>query len=341
MQKMIAWWLCCVLICHLESAYTYETPPQRRICLIINDEFRGEREFAQRVKIACKNLNWELKICDKFPSERISRHYHWILTLVPKVLPYTLSNNYLVLFDPIHHYFEPNGDLHKNFFNYCGYLATYQNTERLSKELASRGQALYPKPWYPTSYYRPYQKVSPTRLFYFLAVWGNRASTRYLTLQNKLAQTDYANLFGRPEDGKDYGDAFRGAIKYDGKSVIECIGQAGVCLVLHSHAHLQHGIPSGRIFEALAASAVIISDLNPFVIEYFGDSVLYIDESVSGEEMFEQIDAHMMWIKQHPEEALEMAKEAHDIFEKHFLLEDQLLDFDKFVESESQKCSLN
>lgn len=337
MQKMIAWCLWCVLLCHSEPAHIYETPPQRRICLIINREFRGEREFAQRVRIACENLNWKIRISDTFPSKRMSRHFHWILTLVPKVAPYTLSNNYLVLFDPLNHYFSSDGKLHKNFLNYRGYLATYQNTELLSEELASRDQALYPKPWYPTAYYRPYQKVTPTRLFYFVGVWGNRVNERHIILQNKLAQEEYTYLFGFPEVGKDYGEAFRGAIKYDGKSVIECIGQMGVCLIMHSEVHNQHAIPSGRIFEALAASAVIISDRNPFVVEHFGDTVLYIDEELSGEEMFEQVNEHMMWIKENPEEALEMAEGAHDIFEEKFLLEQQLLDFDRFVESQNEE----
>ena len=103
--------------------------------------------------------------------------------------------------------------------------------------------------------------------------------------------------------------------------------------MLHSESHHKYKIPSGRIFEAVAASAVVITDRNPFVMEHFGDSLLYIDQTLSGDEMFNQIDAHVMWIQNHPEEALEMAKRAHQIFEEKFLLEQQLLQFDEFHRS--------
>lgn len=330
------WGLCNLLLLILEPIHSHETPLDRHICLIIDLEYRGEREFAERIRIACENLHWHTTICDRFPSKLDSQRYHWMLTLVPKHESCTLHNNYLVLFDPVNHYFNKKGSLLENFFNYRGYLTTYQNTRYLSLNILYRNKSLYPKPWYPTAYYRPYQRVTPTRLFYFVGLWGNRLQNiRYKTLQNKLAQTPYTCLFGSPVVGEGYGNAFRGNIKHDGISVIDCIAQMGVCLVLHSEVHLKHAIPSGRVFEALAASAVIISDRNPFVVKHFGESVLYVNEELSGEEMFEQIHAHMMWIKQHPEEALKMAQKCHEIFEKHFLLEEQLLDFDRFVESQN------
>jgi hypothetical protein len=299
----------------------------RSICLIIREDFRGEQEFAERIKIACKNLNWKVTIVNFSAFVDLDPHYDWILTLVPGKESISKENDYLILFDPVHHFFNM-GRLKKEYLDYAGYLTTYSNTDLLLKDVKYQNR-VYHKRWYPSVQYRPYQTVNPTRLFYFIGHWGNRRDDiKYQKLQHELAKRDYTNLYGKPAFGITYGPAFKGPIEFDGESVINLISELGVSLILHSETHRNNKIPSGRIFEAAAASAVIISDLNPFIIEHFGDSVLYIDQDLSGEEMFEQIDAFMIWIQTHPEEALLMAQRAHQIFEENFLLESQLLDFD-------------
>lgn len=290
------------------------------IGLITNKHFRGEREFAERIGLACKNLNWNVQIEDIESFRGFDQPCDWILTLVPHK-SCTSNNEYLVLFDPIHHFFQKDGQLDPKYFNFAGYLTTYEDRLFLN--------GVYPKRWYPTVHFVPYKKVKPDRLFYFLGHWGNRHDdAKYKTLQQKLGEKDYTNFFGSLDIGKNYLSAYRGAIKYDGETVLNKISEMGICLILHSNVHIQHKIPSGRIFEAAAASAVIISDLNPFVREHFGDSVLYIDQEA--DDIFEQIDAHMNWILEHPKEALEMARRSHEIFEKNFLLENQLLHFNAF-----------
>ena len=303
------------------------------ICVIVNESFRGEREFAERLRIAGENLNWKVEIVDLHSFKKTDCHFDWIFTLVPDKEASLSCDDYLVLFDPDHHYFNSDGHLKKKYLGYAGYLTTYENTDLLLEDIDKKRQ-YYPKKWYPSVQFRPYRQVTPTRLFYFIGHWGDRYNNnRYKTLQYKLAQTDYANLFGKPSFGISYGQAFKGDINYDGESVINFISDLGVCLVFHSKTHIQHEIPSGRIFEAAAASAVIISDLNPFIIKHFGDSVLYVNQELSGDEMFRQIDAHMSWIQNHPEEALAMAQRAHQIYKDNFLLENQLLDFNDFRES--------
>ena len=329
---IVTWIFYSLLLFSSCSLNSHDIPlSQRSICLITRGEFRGEREFAERIRIACENLRWGVEIADIALPPLSSRSYDWVLTLVPGRSFKSSNNDYLVLFDPVHHYFNQDGRLNGDFHYYAGYLATYKNTNLLLADIEYQPKRLYPKEWYPTVQYRPYQKVTPTRLFYFIGHWGNRRDDmKYQLLQKELAQKKYTNVFGNPAQGIVYGDAFQGAIDYDGESVINCITEMGVCLVLHSETHLQHKIPSGRIFEAAAASAVIISDLNPFVIEHFGDSVLYVDQELSGVQMAEQIDVHMVWIQNHPEEALMMSQRAHQIFEERFLLENQLLDFDHY-----------
>ncbi len=301
---------------------------EQRIGVVVLPAFGGELEFVQKMKIACNHLNWKLDIYqpDTF-CERQCRD-DWIFTMVPTRNIAKKMDNYLVLFCPERCFFHKTGQLKKQFLDFSGYLTTYDDTELLMQDLKHSDHLLYPKRWYPTAQFREYQTVTPTRLFFIIGHWGNRLTDqRYQTLQNLLADTSYAKLYGNPDLGKKYGTAFQGNLPFDGTSVIETISEMGVCLALHSKEHLKHGIPSGRIFEAAAASSVIISDLNPFVIEHFGDSVLYIDHTLSGEEMFRQVDQHMEWIRENPEEALEMAQRSYQIFISNFLLEQQLLDF--------------
>jgi hypothetical protein len=300
---------------------------KRSIGLIVDKNFRGEYEFAERVKIACEKLQWEAYISDVNFFKDTTAHYDWIFTLVHKKKCHLKSDNYLILFDPEHHFFNQDGRLKKSYLDYTGYLTIYENIDLLLKDK----KIVYDKKWYPTVQYQAYQKVTPTCLFYFIGHWGDRLlNDKYKILQHKLAEMSYAHLFGNPEVGDAYGKAFKGSLPYDGTSVIKKISEMGVCLVLHSKTHLKHEIPSGRIFEAAAASAVIISDLNPFVMKHFGDAVLYVNEELSGEEVFEQIDSHMRWIQKKPDEALKMAYRAHQIFEDCFTLEQQLLDFNDF-----------
>jgi spore maturation protein CgeB len=92
---------------------------------------------------------------------------------------------------------------------------------------------------------------------------------------------------------------------------------------MHRDTHLKAGAPSGRIFEAAAAAAVIISDKHPFVEKEFKNSVLYVDQT--RDDLFEQIDTHMRWIKENPEAAKTKALQAHKIFLEKFTLEEQLI----------------
>lgn len=82
----------------------------------------------------------------------------------------------------------------------------------------------------------------------------------------------------------------------------------GVTLILHAPDHFLGQTPTGRIFEACAASTVIISDRHPFLEKHFSNSILYIDQEKPSEELYLQIDAHMRWIQKHPVEANLLAK---------------------------------
>jgi hypothetical protein len=60
-------------------------------------------------------------------------------------------------------------------------------------------------------------------------------------------------------------NGYKGPLPFDGKTVIRKIWEAGTCLVFSSEAHIESNIMSNRLFEALAAGAVVIGDEHPFI----------------------------------------------------------------------------
>ncbi len=168
--------------------------------------------------------------------------------------------------------------------------------------------------WYPTvsaTYYQP----QPTKLMYC----GSKRLDK--TLWKRLDNSGYFVVYGLKMEWQDY-QSHQGYIPADGESFVRTINQNGIYLILHSEPHLKEGAPTGRIFEAAAAAAVIISDKHPFIEREFQDSVLYIDTKRS--DVFEQIETHMKWIKENPEEARKKARLAHAIFLEKFTLEQQV-----------------
>ena len=294
----------------------------------LNDSFRGEIETANRIKKACENLGWNVVLTDISEMEHNTEIYDINFTAVPNKVALTNQADYLLLLDPIHHYFDIKGHLLERYASYTGFLAIYKNRDLLTADLSGDTSRIYEKPWYPTAQFHPYREVNPDHIFYVIATWGKRRfHPKYAVLQQLLAKAEYSAFYGSPDVGQLYGDTYKGDIPFDGVSLIRTVSDSGVCLVLHSETHLKHKIPSGRIFEGAAASAVIICDRNKFVMDNFGDSVLYVDESLPAQKLFNQIDAHMKWIRDHKEEALKMARRAHQIFEEKFTLEQHLLEF--------------
>lgn len=180
--------------------------------------------------------------------------------------------------------------------------------------------------WYPTvaaTNYRP----NPVNLMYCGDKYFENIRSeldKYKVLWKALDKTGYFFVYGTKHAWENL-TSYQGRLPADGKSFVDAINQHGIYLVLHDKKHLKEGVPSGRIFEGAAASAVIISDKHPFVKREFKDSVLYIDET--RDDLFEQIESHMNWIKENPEKAKSKAVKAHSIFLEKFTLEEQLSRF--------------
>lgn len=115
-------------------------------------------------------------------------------------------------------------------------------------------------------------------------------------------------------------------VPFDGISMIHEISQAGISLVLSSQAHKDSGLMSNRLFESIAAGALVICDENPFARKFFGDSLLYVDGRCSADQLVEDILRHLEWARQNPAAALERIARAQEIFRSRFSLINNLRD---------------
>jgi hypothetical protein len=174
--------------------------------------------------------------------------------------------------------------------------------------------------------------TSKNSLFFCGSLYDARRRVHYAPLYQLLDGTDYFETYGPTNSWERMRlKSYRGYITAEGNSLLRLMQKAGVALVLHADQHLASCSPMARIFEAAAASCVIICDMHPWVMKHFGNSVLYVDQNASPEEMFRQIDGHMKWIHEHPQEAIELARRSHSIFVENFALEGEVEKIENFI----------
>lgn len=113
-------------------------------------------------------------------------------------------------------------------------------------------------------------------------------------------------------------------VPFDGVSMVEELHRAGAALVLSSGAHKEAGIMSNRLFETIAAGALVICDENPFAKRHFGDCLLYIDSRDPVEKIVADIKGHLAWAQANREQALALIGRAQDIFRQGFSLRQNL-----------------
>jgi hypothetical protein len=290
-----------------------------RMGIIAPKGFIGEKELAWRIKRTAEGLGWQVFL-DEHDMNRLKNHKHldFVLSLFMSKNIKKNSFNYLIL--STCNFFE--ADVFRRISKgYDGFLLI---DDPKKYEL---GQEFPYIIFYPTVEETPYLRVALNDLVTLLPAFGNRRDDpKFRNLYSLLDQSGFTSLYGmRFKDLSFLTRGYKGQIPFDGQSIIPIYQEHGIVLVLHSDDHLQQKIPSGRIFEAAAASAVIISDKNAFVEKHFGDSVFYVDTSLSEQEIFSQIQHHMDFIRLHPETALGMAEKAHEIFNEYFGLAKLLL----------------
>jgi len=170
------------------------------------------------------------------------------------------------------------------------------------------------------------------KLFYAGINWEavTGGQSRHQEVLKRLDQTGALRIYGPTIfQGVKVWDGYQGYVReipFDGISMVHEIHKAGLALVLSSQAHKDSELMSNRLFESVAAGALVICDENPFAKRFFGDSLLYIDSRNSVEQIAADIQAHMAWAAAQPEAALAMIAKAQAIFDGGFSLRGNLLD---------------
>lgn len=171
-------------------------------------------------------------------------------------------------------------------------------------------------------------------------IWCN---TGWDKLRGSKKYHDFIKLLSKNTNFKAYGkysrlQSYIDQSNYDGfipnsSAMIEAIRKNGIYLLTHSDFHNQSTVPSLRIFEAVAANAIVISDKNPFAMKYFGDNFLYFDHNADADTMYNQVKVHYDWILANPDKAKAMAARSHQIFLEKFTLEKDLVRIAKMHEA--------
>lgn len=186
--------------------------------------------------------------------------------------------------------------------------------DALQEYFEINGKPFHAIEWYPSSTATDYQPIEPKKLFYCGFQWDSlRNGAEYRKMFSLLDQQGNLNIYGPIHKWDCAPNSVKG-MTFEEDEFRQAMQASGIVLVLHTQRNLDQGVPAARVFESAAASCVIICDQNPFIMQEFGDCILYIDHKLPGERLFEQIDEHRQWILDHPEEAMAMAKQAHAIF---------------------------
>lgn len=185
----------------------------------------------------------------------------------------------------------------------------------------------------PKDFAKPAKFQKKRKLFYTgINFERHIQSMRYGELLQNLDKTGQLmiygpkSVYGVPNLWADF-QSYQGEIPFDGHTIIERINEAGVCLALNSPMHNDAGAVTSRTYEGAAAGAVLISDDNPFVRQYFGDSVFYIDPKLTEKEASDYILSTLKWINDHPKEAFQKAQKSQEIFLKKLTLDKMVDDF--------------
>ena len=286
-------------------------------------EFVAEAELSRRICTAAATLGWEAievgsstQINQIKPDFVLSLHFR-----TPKLTEYP---TYGCMWNPPS-VIESDPSFIKNVLTYDGYLsASSQVDSWLHHLLYGRAKKSFTTPFYTSCNRTPYQapNLKDPHLVYFGTNWDG---PRFKQLFERLDPQEFMQVYGKETAWEYLKSSYRGALPFDGTSVLDTLNQAGIGLCLHTPQHCAAGVPSMRIFEIVASGAIALCEPHPFINTNFGDSVLYIDPVLPPDEKACQIAQAVDWVRQNPQPALAMSQKAHHIFFEQFALENLLL----------------
>ncbi|MBL0422260.1 glycosyltransferase family 1 protein [Ramlibacter sp. AW1] len=292
---------------------------------------------ARMLRIECVEVHADGRLIEA-PETRITRadvdfvlHLHYD---TPKLYD---AFSLVALWNPLRFYFEwgyqrtsRNLTTHDDFVS-CDSIAADDHVARMI-----RGQATHLPPLFRL-FHSTADVVHPPslgegQLFYAGINWEalGGGKSRHQEVLKRLDDTGLLRIYGPTVfQGVRVWAGYRsyvGEVPFDGVSMIDEIAKAGIALVLSSQAHKDSELMSNRLFESIAAGALVICDENPFARRHFGDALLYIDGRSPAEQIEQDIRAHLQWARANPSAALAKATRAQEIFRERFTLLHNLRD---------------
>ena len=324
---------------------------------IIAGDGGGEYSYFEHFKYSAEKLGWEVTIYD----QQVINHEEEILKFDPDFILYAIftdpkmprkleihrSKKYFINFHPLQITRNSLKLISKEDpYNALGILkeemlisdalligAEEVNISRLALQRNNKkfnGIRLLPQVSATIN-----QPADPKNIMWCNTGWDKlRSSKKYHNFINLLSNNTEFKSYGKYGRLQSYIDQS----KYDGfiptaEEMIKTIRKNGIYLLTHSDLHNQSTTPSLRIFEAVAANVIVISDKNPFAIKHFGDNFLYFDHNADTKTMYQQVKAHYDWILANPQKAKAMSERAHQIFLEKFTLEKDLIRIAKMHEA--------
>ena len=130
---------------------------------------------------------------------------------------------------------------------------------------------IYTHPTIPDFGYN--EPVEPKSIAWGGMGWDKfRNSDNFKNFIKKLSQNLPMKIYG-----KNYlsfvSDKVYAGFNPPGLAHIEAIHNNGIFLLTHADSYLNAEVPTSRIFEALSANVIVISDKHPFIIKTFGNNI--------------------------------------------------------------------
>jgi hypothetical protein len=132
-------------------------------------------------------------------------------------------------------------------------------------------------------------------------------------------------------------DLYGGEVPFDGKSFLKTYQNSAVGLCFSHKDFDLGGLPTSRTFEIPASSALIIAGNNKLTKELYGDTALYVNPNCTEENLSQQVVEKVLWIRNNPHKANEMAEAANKIFNEKVSMEVLLNNLIKFHEENFYK----
>lgn len=170
--------------------------------------------------------------------------------------------------------------------------------------------------------------IEKSRYFVFYCGIGwertYKRATRHEDFLKALDKSGRLHLYGpqlnqgvRVWDGF---DSYRGAIPFDGHTIVRRAWDAGAALVFSSAAHKASKIMSNRLFESVAAGAVVLGDDNPVIRDVIGENYVAIPMDLSPAKATQHVVEILADFDKNPGRAVAMASAAQArLIDSHFL----------------------